>query len=81
MAELEGGIMINREDAIQELMDIFNEYQNRHEHLKKIFENSIKEDINDADKEELWDIIIDDIWWRELHDDIGEVLDKIGVDI
>ena len=70
--------MISREGAIKELMNIFNEYQNKHEHLKKIFENGIKEDINDADKDELWDIIIDNIWWRELHDDIGEVLDKIS---
>lgn len=69
--------MMNREDTIREIMNIFNEYQDKYEHIKEIFKKSIKEDVDQRDKEELWNIIIDDILWRDLHDDIGEVLDKI----
>lgn len=58
-------------------MNIFNEYQNRHKYIRQTFNDSIKENINEQIKEELWDIIIDDIWWREVHDNIGEVLNKI----
>lgn len=69
--------MMNREDAIQEIMSIAIKYQEKEEYLKNLCNNTLKEDIDEVDKDEILYHITRYNWEKEVHDSIGEVLDKI----